>query len=241
MSAKSIKDISNPYPYKGIYSFHKYWGKKPIESISFFIHNYTNASDIVLDPFLGSGLISRECLSQKRRFIGIDINPFSTEHTKFLLELPEASLFQSALKSIELNIKQKINSSYCTSTDKIASHYLWNSDKLLKVWTKPEIGRSRIEMEPNEIDLKTIGYFSQYTVRNIRHSNFFTNSRINANYQMSIYDLFTRRALHNIDLILDEIKLFPDTLRRALSLTLTSSRTTLRKVSSRGSRLCGIC
>ncbi|PSB50380.1 DNA methylase [filamentous cyanobacterium Phorm 6] len=223
MIKKTIKDISNPDTYKGIYSFHKYWGKKPTESIAFFIQNYTKESDIVLDPFLGSGFISRECLSRKRRFIGIDINPFAVEHTKFLLELPKASVFQSALHKIEEKIKQKINATYSIDNGKIASHYLWNSDEILKVWIKPEVGRSRIEIEPISFDIEKVKRFSEYSVRNIRKLTFFTNSRINVNNQMSIYDLFTRRALHNIDLILDEIKLFPDIVQKALLLTLTSS------------------
>ena len=223
MIKKTIKNISNPDTYKGIYSFHKYWGKKPTESIAFFIQNYTKESDIVLDPFLGSGFISRECLSRKRRFIGIDINPFAVEHTNFLLELPKASVFQSALHKIEEKIKQKINETYSIDNGKIASHYLWNSDEILKVWIKPEVGRSRIEIEPISFDIEKVKKFSEYSVRNIRKLTFFTNSRINANNQMSIYDLFTRRALHNIDLILDEIKLFPDIVQKALLLTLTSS------------------
>lgn len=223
MILKTIKDISNPDTYKGIYSFHKYWGKKPTESIAFFIQNYTNESDIVLDPFLGSGFISRECLSRKRRFIGIDINPFAVEHTNFLLDLPEASVFQSALQEIEKKIKQKINQTYFIDNGKIASHYLWNSDKILKVWIKPEVGRSRIEIQPTSFDMEQVKLFSEYSVKNIRKLTFFTNSRINSNNQMSIYDLFTRRALHNIDLILDEIKLFPEIVQRALLLTITSS------------------
>lgn len=223
MAVTTVRDISNPDTYKGLYSFHKYWGKKPTESISFFIQNYTNSADIVLDPFLGSGLISRECLSQKRRFIGIDINPFSIEHTKFLLDLPEATSFREVLRSIEINIKPKINDTYRTSNGKIASHYLWNGKNLSKIWIKPEVGRSRIEIEPSEFDFENFNSFSQHTVRNIRNANFFTNSRINSSSQMSMYDLFTRRALHNIDLILDEIKLLPDGLKRAFLLTLTSS------------------
>ncbi|MBC1225249.1 DNA methyltransferase, partial [Nostoc sp. UCD120] len=223
MTVKTIKDISNPDTYKGMYSFHKYWGKKPTESIAFFIQNYTNESDIVIDPFLGSGFISRECLYQKRRFIGIDINPFAIEHTNFLLELPKASVFQSALEEIEKNIKQKINETYFTVNREIASHYLWSSGELLKVWMKPKVGRSRIEMETTSFDLEKLESFSQYSIRNIRKLTFFTNSRINSSNQMSIYDLFTRRALHNIDLIMDEIKLFPDAIQKALLLTLTSS------------------
>jgi DNA modification methylase len=220
---KTINDISNPHSYKGIYSFHKYWGKKPPESIAFFIENFTNESDIVLDPFLGTGFISRECLSRNRRFIGIDINPFAIEHTNLLLELPASEIFQSALKKIENNVKQRINETYFIQDGKIGSHYLWNHDNLLKVWLKPSARKNRIEIEPTNFDLEKITQFSEYSIRNIRKLIFFTNSRINSNNQMSIYDLFTRRALHNIDLLLDEIKLFPEPIQRALLLTLTSA------------------
>lgn len=37
------------------------------------IHELTNEGDLVVDPFLGSGLIAREALDLKRKFIGIDI------------------------------------------------------------------------------------------------------------------------------------------------------------------------
>jgi DNA modification methylase len=223
LERKTIEDISHPSTYKGIYSFHKYWGKKPTESIAYFIQNYTSESDIVLDPFLGSGFISRECLSQNRRFIGIDLNPLAIEHTNFLLTLPKASTFKTALKEIEKKVKQKINESYLVENSKIASHYLWKGNLLLKVWLKPEIGRNRIELEPTSFDLEKIKEFSSYSVRNIRKPTFFTNSRINSNNQMSLYDLFTPRALSNIDLLLDEINLFPENIQRALLLTLTSA------------------
>ena len=223
MDTKTIENIDNPATYKGIYSFHKYWGKKPTESIAFFIQKFTNESDVILDPFLGSGFIGRECLSRNRRFIGIDINPFAIEHSSFLLELPHASTFQSALKKIEKNVKQKINETYLIENGKVASHYLWNSSKLSKIWLRPEIGRLRIELEPTDFDIQKNGFFDNYSVKNIRKLDFFTNSRINSKKEMSIYDLFTRRALHNIDLILDEIYSCPMAIQRALLLTLTSA------------------
>ena len=223
LNTKTIEDIDNPATYKGIYSFHKYWGKKPTESIAFFIQKFTDESDVILDPFLGSGFIARECLSQNRRFIGIDINPFAIEHSNFLLELPHASTFQAALKKIEINVKQKINETYLVENGKVASHYLWDSDKLSKVWIRRETGRLRIEVEPTAFDVQKNEFFDNYSVRNIRNITFFTNSRINSKNEMSIYDLFTRRALHNIDLILDEIYSFPEAIQRALLLTLTSA------------------
>ncbi|MCB4792346.1 MAG: DNA methylase [Elusimicrobia bacterium] len=223
MDIKTIDDISNPEAYKGLYSFHKYWGKKPTESIVYFIQNYTNETDIVLDPFLGSGLISKECLARNRRFIGIDLNPVSVEHANFILDLPKSDLYLSAIKEIESRVKEKINLSYLLKDGKIASHYLWHNNNLMKVWIKPKTGRSRVEFEPNQYDLNLITSFSDYNIRNIRNATFFTNSRINSKSTMSITDLFTKRALRNIDLIIDEIQKYPTSLQRALFLTLTSS------------------
>ncbi|MDR2406777.1 MAG: site-specific DNA-methyltransferase, partial [Bacteroidales bacterium] len=75
--------------------------KKPPESIIYFIEKYTQTSDIVLDPFLGSGFISGESLKRNRRFIGVDINPFSIEHTNFLLDLPSPKDYWQAVKEIK--------------------------------------------------------------------------------------------------------------------------------------------
>lgn len=223
IDTKTTEDIKNPRPYKGIYSFHKYWGKKPIESIVYFIQQFTNEADIVLDPFLGSGLICRESLLRNRRFIGIDVNPFSIEHAHFLLNLPDFHEYSEAIHRIEINVKNKILSTYKTTNDQVASHYLWEKKILKNVWVKPEKRRSRIELEPSNLDYSQINSFSNYEVKHIRKVTFFNNSRINASDDMTIYDLFTRRALYNIDLIIEEILKYPPHLRRALFLTLTSS------------------
>src|SRR3990170_427666 len=129
-----VADFVNPETYTGLAGFHKYWGKKPTESLSYLIENCTSKSDIVMDPFLGSGLIARECLERNRRFIGIDINPFSIEHTFFLLNLPSDQEYYQALIEIEQSVAGKINSTYKTSDNRIASHYLWEKDKIVSIW-----------------------------------------------------------------------------------------------------------
>lgn len=223
MDIKTIDDISRPDTYKGITSFHKYWGKKPTESLEYFIQNYTAKDDIVLDPFLGSGLISVEALSRSRKFIGIDINPFAIEHTKFLLCLPNPDEYWVAFKTVEEKVKKRIFESYVLKDNKIASHFLWAKDVIKSIWTKPDTGRSRIEREPSEYDYTLFNYYNDYKVKNIRDLVFFTNSRINSKPNMTLYDVFTKRALRNIDLIINEIKIFPENIQRALLLTLTSS------------------
>jgi hypothetical protein len=168
-----IADFVAPKTYTGLAGFHKYWGKKPIESICYLIENLTNESDIVMDPFLGSGLISRECLLRNRYFIGIDINPFAIEHASFMLNLPSREEYYQALTKIESSIAEKIQSSYLTSQDKIASHYLWEKNKLVSVWCKSEISRNRTEIEPSDIDFKSYSAYENYKPRNFRNLNFF--------------------------------------------------------------------
>ena len=106
----NVADLELPETYTGLAGFHKYWGKKPVESLSYLIENCTGEGDIVLDPFPGSGLISRECLKRSRRFAGVDINPFPVEHASFLLNLPSENEYYQALIEIEQGVADEINS-----------------------------------------------------------------------------------------------------------------------------------
>jgi len=219
----SVADFVTPKTYTGLAGFHKYWGKKPTESLSYLIENCTSEGDIVMDPFLGSGLISRECLLRNRRFIGIDINPFSIEHASFLLNLPSRKEYYQALIEIENLVAEKINNTYLTSGGEIASHYLWEGKKIVFVWIIPKTGRNRIEIEPSELDIKSYSSYKDYRPKHFRNFSFFTNSRINVKPTMTVSDIFTGRAMRNIDLLIEAISGYPPHLKRALLLTLTSS------------------
>jgi len=52
-------------------------------------------------------LYAVESLKRNRRFIGIDINPFSIEHTKFLLDLPSAKKYWQAVTEIKAQVRGK--------------------------------------------------------------------------------------------------------------------------------------
>ena len=49
--------------------------QKPIRLIAYLIEKSSNAGDIVLDPFLGSGTTALACKKLGRRFIGIEKDP----------------------------------------------------------------------------------------------------------------------------------------------------------------------
>lgn len=219
----TLESISSPKTYKGINAFHKYWGKKPVESLAYFIEKCTDKNDIVLDPFLGSGLISKEAYTMGRRFLGIDINPFSIEHTLFLLSLPNACDYIQAVNTIKKNVFSRISETYLLQNGDIATHFLWNKENLQEIWTKKGFTGKKIRLMPTRFDLDNSRKFANYSIRNIQKGTFFENARINSLGNMTVYDLFTKRALYNIDLILDEINRFSGDLKRALQLTLTAA------------------
>ncbi|MDM8548804.1 DNA methyltransferase [Desulfobacterales bacterium HSG2] len=219
-----IHSVLKPNAYKGLAGFHKYWGKKPTECWNFLITQLTRENELVIDPFLGSGLITREAADLKRRFIGIDINPFSVELTKLFMELPQANEYKKALAALRDEVKHEIDACYMLSDGRIASHYLWEGDSLKLIWCKPCNGRKKEELPPSEFDVELFQKHSRYQPENMRALSFFDNSRINTSKNLTINDLFTGRALRNIDSILYSVKKHSDILlRRALSLTLTAS------------------
>lgn len=48
--------------------------QKPIEVMEWLINRLTNESDLILDPFMGSGSTGVACLNTNRRFVGIELD-----------------------------------------------------------------------------------------------------------------------------------------------------------------------
>ena len=226
----STKTVSNPKGYTGLYGFHKYWGKKPYEPLAFVIEQLTNEGDIVLDPFVGSGITARETLLRNRRFIGFDINPIAVEITKLLVSPPKYESVRDAFKRLEKNVKYPINQSYLLRDGRIASHYLWENDCLQQVWLRGGRGSAREELAPTAQDLKLIDDFNGYQSQYLRPPQFFSNSRINAHRNLTISDILTGRAQRNLDLLLSGIAEFPHSLANPLRLCLTAASGQMTKM-----------
>lgn len=219
----TAQNLLEPSAYLGLAGFHKYWGKKPTESVSFLIEKLTDEGDLVIDPFLGSGLVSIECLSRGRRFVGIDINPFSIEHTSLLLSLPDPQEYYEALKQIEKEVAEEINETYRIHNGSIASHFLWEGDKIASIWVKPVNSRTRQEIEPKQEDMDRYLHYQNYQVKYLRNLIFYNNSRINVKPSLSLTEIFSGRALMNIEKIMGAAGRFSPLMKRALLLTLTSA------------------
>ncbi len=219
----SSKQMLSPAGYKGLSAFHKYWGKKPVECLAFLVDRLTSGADLVVDPFVGSGLIARECAVRDRRFIGIDINPFAIELARLLCDLPALSAYSNAVAEIDQEIRPRIEESYFREDGRIATHYLWDATNLKEIWIAGNGSRRREVFSPSEFDLRLLRSYIGYESSLLRPPRFFQNSRINTTPTLGLRDLFTGRALRNIDLILERVQSYSGTLKRALLLTLTAS------------------
>jgi hypothetical protein len=230
--------VINPSPYSGLHGFHKYWGKKPVEPLKFLISVLTELDDLIVDPFLGSGAIAREAVQLGRRFVGSDVNPIAINLARFSVQPCTAKQYADAIAEIERTLRSKIEESYKTPQSNVASHFLWEKDKLLTIWQKENGKRSRKEIVPTSLDTELALSFESYIPQSLRPLRLFHNSRINSSTDVSWNTLFSGRALRNIELLRDKIRMFPFPVRQALELTLTAAAGQMSKmvfaITSRG-------
>ena len=224
-AAISASQTATPTGYRGLYAFHKYWGKKPFEPLAYIIDALSAPGDVVVDPFVGSGTAAREALGRGRRFIGIDINPVAIRLSELLVAPPAPEVVAEAAKEIRNSARSPILESYILEDGKTpATHYLWDNSHLSQVWVVDKaVGRSRREFAPTDHDVQLSQGFSGYRSRFVRNPQFFTNSRINADRELSLSDLLTGRAQRNIDLLIDAIARCPISAQPAMRLCLTAA------------------
>lgn len=215
--------LADPAAYRGLYAFHKYWGKKPAEPMRYLIQHLCPEGGLVVDPFLGSGISALEALRLKRRFIGVDINPVAVRIARLLVSPPSLCTVEEAFARVSTLARDAILESYATTQKKPATHYVWRDGTMEKVWLTNGESRSRVELLPSEHDLALVERFASYQPQRLPTPRFFTNSRINSSMSLTLKDLFTGRALRNIELLLAAIDSLPEALQEPMRLSLTAA------------------
>lgn len=94
-----MKETTRPTLYRVM----KYWGKKPHNIWGNYISKFSKPGDIILDPFVGSGMTYFESIKNNRIPITIDINPITDITIKALTmrDIDLEKLSQSAVKIIK--------------------------------------------------------------------------------------------------------------------------------------------
>jgi len=206
----SKKEISHKAEsYKGLYAMHKYWGKKPFNIMADFIKKYTSPDEIVLDPFCGSGVSVSEAVFNRRKGVGIDINPSSILITKNVIQNIDIKLALSEFNKIEAKVKDKIQELYTVKRNGQkyeGQNFLWENGELTEVRYSNGT-RKRYSDVPNQLDIEKAVEISYDKISTFfPRENFFHNSRINANRENQTSDLFTPRNLLALSLIYQEIE-----------------------------------
>lgn len=195
--------------YTGLYALHKYWGKKPYNIMADFIDKYTSPNEIVLDPFLGSGVSITEAVFKGRKGFGIDINPSAIFITSQILAKVNPKNIIAEFKSLENDLKEKINSFYTVNRNGeyyLGQNYLWENQELTEVrFTNGT--RNRQSETPT---IEDIALAESFNIKNIKSyyptSNFFHNSRINAKGTENVSKLFTPRNLNALSILFERIE-----------------------------------
>lgn len=101
---------------------HPYWARKPLNIVNTIIHFLSDDSDIVFDPFIGSGTVAFSALANNRNALASDINPLSIFITKNILEL-------SSFTEEDLLI---ISDFYHSISEKFSKWYLLSDQEMIE-------------------------------------------------------------------------------------------------------------
>ncbi len=75
-SSKKLEVIDHALVARGhspMYVMHKYWARKPHNVVAEYIRRHSLEGEIVLDPFVGSGVTALEAIKLGRKGVGIDL------------------------------------------------------------------------------------------------------------------------------------------------------------------------
>lgn len=126
-----INTALSPQAHTPLYLMHKYWARKPHNVVGKYIERYSKKGDIVLDPFVGSGVTAIEALKRGRKAIAIDLDPISIFITRMTLTQIEIDDFKKCFKDIERQVKKSIESLYQTrcpicNKERTITHAIWS-------------------------------------------------------------------------------------------------------------------
>ena len=87
-SIPPIRDTIQPQKSAPRYSMHMYFTRRPFNVVREYIKHFSNPGDTVLDPYVGSGVTTVESLISRRKTIAIDLAPLACFITKSIVTAP---------------------------------------------------------------------------------------------------------------------------------------------------------
>jgi DNA modification methylase len=232
-SQKSISHINyaiSPKTHTPLYLMHKYWARKPHNVVAKYIKVYSKEGEIVLDPFVGSGVTAIESLRSGRKVIATDLDPMSSFITRMSVLPIKLDEFKKQFIEIKKKVKTAIDSLYktrCSKCNKIttASAFIWKNNNPISVRYTCNCSKGTQWKEVSTVDLKKITKIEETDIPFWHPNNeLIWNTRVNVHKGDKVSDLFTRRNLIALSMIYHEIEAIKDNdLRDIMKFTFSSA------------------
>lgn len=222
MDKKKVKSKENSidhidYPlvaktHTSMYLMHKYWARKPHNVVSAYIERYSEPGDIVLDSFSGSGVTPIEALKLNRKAIAVDIDPLAVFITRCTAMHIDIDNFKEAFDKIKAAIKPKIDDIYKTrcpkcKTDVIAEAIIWEDSTPKEIRYSCTCKKGRLWKQPSRDDINLINKINNAQIPHWYPNNeLIWNTRVNVHKGTKVYELFTKRNLQVLAMILNKIE-----------------------------------
>ncbi len=115
-----------------VYQMHRYFARRPWNVFEHIIKHYTNAGDLILDPFCGGGVTVYEGLKLRRRVIGVDLNPLAAWITRMQVKQFDLDEVEKAFNQAvdEFNpVEEELYSTACEDCGKksAAEWFEWSN------------------------------------------------------------------------------------------------------------------
>lgn len=180
-----------------MYEMHKYWGKKPSESVLYYILKYSKEGHNILDPFSGYGVIACEAFLNNRNVISNDLNPISNFINKNLLDL---NFDEKLLKESWNKIREDfaiLNRSLFSLQDGTEVISILRNKYDIPLMIKYKQGKQSIERELTLDERQYLIDIENSTKLEcwFPTDDLIENSRISAKKDMKVQSLFTKREL----------------------------------------------
>lgn len=192
-----------------LYNNMLYWSQKPYNVTDLILDLFTKNGDVVMDPFMGSGVTLIESLKKKYNLksIGIDINDVPIFLCKTsLTKLPDSAITElNKLKEKvkKLNIHYYTNCPVCNNNKAIIKKIIYDTNPEFKIndiiynctCSSKDLHKN---FDSHDID----EFMKKRKINTIKNIPLIENSRIAVKNNETISDKFSNRSFY----ILDQIK-----------------------------------
>lgn len=196
-----------------MYLMHKYWARKPFNVVRAYIEHYSEVGDTVLDPFCGSGPTPIETIKTGRKAVAVDLDPMAIFITKCTAIPVDLKKFEESFDEIKNSVKEEIYGLYktkCEHCDRIANYnaMIWRNDTPIEIRynCRCQKNRKNLWKTVTEEDIENIEELKYKSPFWFPDNELIWNTRVNVHRGMKVSDLFTKRNLYALSLILNKIK-----------------------------------